>query len=104
MKTNGSNLDWTTANTTENAGNEAKTEKTAIWLNGDDYEYEFAYCSNCFRMEYAGWYTHSEAQEKIPSFHEEYRYCPGCGAKMTGGSYIPKKTNRGRTKNGRKLG
>lgn len=45
-------------------------------------EYEFAYCSNCGRQEYAGWNSTSESIEKIGKFKESYRYCPWCGAKM----------------------
>ena len=47
-------------------------------------EYEFAYCSHCGHMEHAGWDTHSEAAEKIGDFHEEYKFCPHCGAQMKG--------------------
>ena len=59
-----------------------------VWENGTDYEYEFAYCSVCGRMQYAGWDSHKEAKEKIEGFHEEYKFCPSCGAKMTGGQYV----------------
>lgn len=61
---------------------------TGKWLNGHDYEYEFAYCSECGHMQYAGWETHGQAKEEIGKFYESYRYCPGCGAKMTGGAYV----------------
>lgn len=65
--------------------------KEGQWLNGDDYEYEFAYCSECGRMQWANWNTHAEAKEKVGEFHEDYKFCPGCGAKMTGGRYVEKK-------------
>lgn len=68
-----------------------KRQLAAIWINGDDYEYEFAYCSRCGRKEYAGWNTHAEAKDKVEHFHEDYRYCPGCGAHMMGGHYREKK-------------
>ena len=42
-----------------------KRQLVAIWINGDDYEYEFAYCSRCNRMEHAGWNTHAEAKDNI---------------------------------------
>ena len=58
------------------------------WNNGTDYEYEFAYCSKCGRMVFAGWNSHAEAREKVVNFHETYKYCPGCGAKMEGGRYV----------------
>ena len=45
-------------------------------------EYEYATCSNCGFMEYADWNSTKEAKEKIKTFHETYRYCPGCGRKM----------------------
>lgn len=62
--------------------------KTAMWENGTDYEYEFAYCSACGHMQFADWNTHCEAKEKIGHFHEKYHYCPECGAKMKGGTYV----------------
>ena len=65
--------------------------KEGQWLNGDDYEYEFAYCSECGRMQWADWNSHAEAKEKVGEFHEDYKFCPGCGAKMTGGRYVEKK-------------
>lgn len=58
------------------------------WLNGYDYEYEFAYCSECGRMQWTGWNTHAEAREMVVDFHKCFRFCPGCGARMTGGEYI----------------
>ena len=62
--------------------------KTAKWMNGNDYEYEFAYCSECGRMQYADWNSHMEAKEKVGDFHERYKFCPNCGAKMEGGEYV----------------
>lgn len=64
------------------------TPHTGKWLNGKDYEYEFAYCSACGRMQWAGWSSHRDAEEKIGVFVENYRYCPGCGAKMEGSEYV----------------
>ena len=58
------------------------------WKNGTDYEYEFAYCSVCGRMQWAGWDSHQDAKEKVGNFHEEYKFCPGCGAAMEGGCYV----------------
>lgn len=63
-------------------------QKTAIWKNGTDYEYEFAYCSTCGHMQFANWNTHREAREMIKHYHETFHYCPECGAKMEGGTYI----------------
>ena len=57
------------------------------WINGPENEYEFAYCSECDHMQWAGWDSHAEAKEKIGDFYKEYRYCPHCGAKMKGGLY-----------------
>ena len=59
-----------------------------FWINGKNYEYEFAYCSRCGHMEHAGWDSHKEAREKIGEFYKEYQYCPNCGAKMEGGGYV----------------
>ena len=59
-----------------------------VWENGTGFEYEFAYCSVCGRMEFADFNSHADAKKKIKHFHEEYKFCPGCGAKMTGGRYI----------------
>lgn len=58
------------------------------WKNGTAYEYEYAYCSECGRMQWASWDTHKQARENIESFADEYRYCPGCGAEMEGGVYV----------------
>ncbi len=58
------------------------------WENGTEYEYEYAYCSECGRMQWAGWDTHKQARENIESFADKYRYCPGCGAEMEGGVYV----------------
>ena len=56
------------------------------WKNGRRYEY--AYCSECGRMQWAGWDTHKQAEENIESFACYYKYCPGCGAEMEGGVYV----------------
>ena len=61
---------------------------TGKWMNGRNYEYEYAYCSECGRAQWAGWDTHKQAEESIESFADNYRYCPGCGAKMEGGVYV----------------
>ena len=45
-------------------------------------EYEYATCSECGFMEYTGRDSTDEAKEKIKTFHETHRYCPGCGSKM----------------------
>ena len=58
------------------------------WKNGRGYEYEYAYCSECGRMQWAGWDTHKQAEENIESFADDYRFCPGCGAEMEGGEYV----------------
>lgn len=63
--------------------NEAETSNNTVqakWRLG--CEYEFAYCSNCGRQEYAGWNSTAESIDKISKFNESYRYCPWCGAKM----------------------
>ena len=52
---------------------------SAYWKS---IEYEYATCSNCGFMEYTDWDCTDEAKEKIQTFHETYRYCPGCGRKM----------------------
>lgn len=57
------------------------------WLNGDNYEYEYAYCSRCGHMEWASWDSHAEAKEKVRGFHETHKFCSNCGAKMVGGEY-----------------
>lgn len=46
--------------------------------------YEFACCSSCGHLQYAGWDGHAEQAEKIGDFHELYKFCPGCGAQMKG--------------------
>ena len=61
---------------------------TGKWMNGRNYEYEYAYCSECGRAQWADWDTHKQAEESIESFADNYRYCPGCGAKMEGGVYV----------------
>lgn len=67
---------------------------SAEWLNGDDYEYEFAYCSKCGHMEFADWDSHKEAKEKVGEYHVEHRYCSWCGAKMEGGRYVEKRRRK----------
>lgn len=62
----------------------------ATWRNGSEFEYEYAYCSNCGRMQWAGWDCHEDARRMVGSFHGEYGYCPGCGARMEGGEYVEK--------------
>ena len=61
---------------------------TGKWMNGRNYEYEYAYCSECGRTQWADWDSHKQAEESIGSFADDYRYCPGCGAKMEGGVYV----------------
>jgi len=61
---------------------------TGKWKNGKKYEYEYAYCSACGRMQWAGWDSHNQAEENIEAFADDYRFCPGCGAKMEGGVYV----------------
>ena len=63
------------------------------WKNGTRYEYEYAYCSECGRMQWAGWDSHREAEDNIESFANDYKFCPGCGTEMEGGVYV--KTNKG---------
>ena len=58
------------------------------WKNGTLYEYEYAYCSECGRAQWAGWDTHKQAEEEIESFADNYRFCPGCGTEMEGGIYV----------------
>ena len=47
-------------------------------------EYEFATCSECGWMEFMSWNSTSEASEKVKTVHEEYKFCPHCGAEMEG--------------------
>ena len=58
------------------------------WENGTMFEYEYAYCSECGRMQWAGWDSHKQAEENIESFANNYKFCPGCGAEMEGGVYV----------------
>ena len=58
------------------------------WENGTMYEHEYAYCSECGRMQWAGWDSHKEAENNIESFANDYKFCPGCGAEMGGGLYV----------------
>lgn len=67
--------------------NPVKTDE-GVWENGKGYEYAFAYCSVCGRMQYAGFDSHADAKENIERFHDKYKSCPGCGAKMEGGRYV----------------
>lgn len=62
--------------------------KKGHWLNGHDYEYEYAYCSECGHMQWASWDSHLEAKDNVEDFHKEYRYCPHCGVRMVGGKYM----------------
>lgn len=78
-----------------------KNKAVGYWLNGEGYEYEFAYCSVCGRMEYAGWDTNSEAEEQITEFHKEHKYCPNCGTRMEGGKY-QKKIRREKRQRGKR--
>lgn len=61
---------------------------TGKWMNGRKYEYEYAYCSACGRMQWADWNSHREAEDNIEDFADNYKFCPGCGAKMEGGVYV----------------
>ena len=65
-----------------------KQHEKAKWLNGKHYECEFAYCSKCGRMEWAGWTTHNRAKEKVVDFFKDYKFCPECGSEMEGGEYV----------------
>lgn len=47
-------------------------------------EYESATCSECGWMEFMSWDSTSEAREKVKTVHEEYKFCPHCGAEMEG--------------------
>jgi len=58
------------------------------WENGTMYEYEYAYCSECGHMQWAGWDSHREAEDNIEEFAHNYKFCPGCGAEMEGGVYV----------------
>ena len=58
------------------------------WINGSGYEYEYAYCSECGRLQWAGWDSHKQAKENIETFACDYKYCPGCGVEMDGGVYV----------------
>lgn len=71
-----------------NIVSDALSESKGRWLNGKDYEYEFAYCSKCGRMQWAGWDTHQQAKEKIGEFYKEFKFCPNCGSEMEGGEYV----------------
>lgn len=78
----------------------AVNRESGLWLNGDKYEYEFAYCSKCCHMEHTGWNTHEEAKREIIDFCQEYKYCPNCGAHMIDGRYEESKRKRTSTKKG----
>ena len=52
---------------------------TAHWYVS---EHEYATCSECGFMEFTDWDTTQIAEEEVKTFHETYRYCPGCGRKM----------------------
>ena len=71
-----------------NIVSDALSESKGRWLNGKDYEYEFAYCSKCGRMQWAGWDTHQQAKEKIGEFYKAFKFCPECGSEMEGGEYV----------------
>ena len=79
---------------------EVMKRETGIWLNGDDYEYESAYCSKCGHMEHADWDSHAEAKADVEDFYQVYKYCPNCGTQMTGGRYKESKRKRTSTKKG----
>ena len=45
-------------------------------------EPEFVTCSNCGFDVFIAWDYAGGAEWAVKTFHEEYRYCPGCGRKM----------------------
>ena len=45
-------------------------------------EHEFFTCSNCGFDVPIAWDSTPSAEKQVKTFHEEYRYCPGCGRKM----------------------
>ena len=53
--------------------------KTGHWFT---VEHEYASCSECGGDIFTDWPTTKEAKEKVRTFHEKYRYCPFCGARM----------------------
>ena len=73
---------------------ESHSPTTGRWINGDDHEYEYAYCSECGHTQWADWDSHQEARDKVADFHEKYRFCPHCGARMTGGMYKERRSRK----------
>lgn len=59
----------------------AEPPHEARWTTNGGYE--FAGCSNCGHLQYAGWDSRAEQAEKIGDFHELYKFCPNCGAQMS---------------------